>query len=92
MPETAEIVPLYKCRNCNVRMFEKDCQGHLLRCQGIVQPEMRNVLKYFTKGLPEQHARPGGNWKPMHQPGRGRRKGAKKPAGDEDDEDEVVEA
>jgi len=54
------LVSMFRCKKCKVRMFERDCAGHLSR-HGIDISKFTNeeVLSYFERGPRTARARPG---------------------------------
>lgn len=78
---------MFRCRHCGVRMFERDCEGHLRRHGLDVLP--KDVLRHhFEKGPCDQAARPGDNVKPAYAPPsrRGRKVGDGSSGGGDDDD------
>lgn len=69
----ADLLPMFTCKICKVRLLERDCAGHLQR-HGV-KVEDSKVMERFTRGAPEVDARPGAGLKSF-QPGK-KRKGAK---------------
>jgi hypothetical protein len=51
------LVSMFRCTQCSVRLFEKDCAGHLAR-HGLAVPA-DTVLTYFERGEPIVAGRPG---------------------------------
>lgn len=71
---------MFRCRVCNVRMFERDCAGHLARHGLTVAHDQ--VAGYFIEGPRDALGRPGDNHKSTYAaPRRGR---SVKPAGDDE--------
>jgi hypothetical protein len=66
------LVPLYRCKQCKVRVFERDAHGHLER-HGLTGIN-GNWREYFTKGRKDTPLKPGGHYKPLYQRSRQRKK------------------
>lgn len=83
-----DLVSLYTCIKCRVRMFERDCPGHYARCVGPGP----FTLTAFERG-PNTHARrPGDAVKPLHYATkRGRAMKADREPDDELDEPDVAD-
>lgn len=88
----AELVSLYQCKRCFVRLYLRDCAGHYARCwEGSLADYQRNASKAFLRGPRTQHARPGGGYVPLHHARRGRpKKGVTREKPDDEDEDLAV--
>lgn len=54
MEDEVKLVCLFKCKQCGVRMYERDTKGHLER-HGIDGDRKT----YFARGKKTQHSRPG---------------------------------
>jgi hypothetical protein len=64
MPGTqVELVALFTCKKCGVRMFWQDCRGHMDR-HGIATNGDLN--KHFRRGLKDTPPRPGSDFRPFH--------------------------
>lgn len=65
-------VPLFRCRLCKARMFERDCIGHLERHGALNIGNWRLVnvddhwRTYFVRGRKNTPERPGALWKPLN--------------------------
>lgn len=57
MSDDVVMVRLFKCKQCGVRMYEHDTEGHLKR-HGISDAN-GNWKTYFTRGPKTQTGRPG---------------------------------
>lgn len=83
-----DLVSLYTCLKCRVRMFERDCPGHYARCVG---PGSFS-LTAFERGPPTHARRPGDAVKPLHYATkRGRAMKADRESVDELDELDVAD-
>ena len=59
------LVRLYRCKQCGVRLYERDAKGHLER-HGVSGVN-GNWREYFVRGKKDTAARPGGSWQPMYK-------------------------
>jgi len=59
------LVPLYRCKDCGVRLFEKDAKGHLER-HGLAGVN-GNWRDYFVRGKKDTPEKPGASYKPLYQ-------------------------
>lgn len=78
-----ELVSLFRCIHCRVRMFEQDCAGHLQRHGWNIHAS--EVRAHFVKMAKDTFPRPGERDEGLYQVHQ-RRKAAKA----KDDEDEAV--
>jgi hypothetical protein len=79
-----DLVSMFRCKECKVRMFERDCAGHLER-HGIPIRQLTpaQILTHFDRGPVTAIARPGDGMKPLHY--HGKKKAPKPAAADEED-------
>lgn len=66
------LVPLYRCKQCGCRVFERDASGHLER-HGLdrVNGDWRS---YYVKGKRDTPVKPGCNYRPLYQRAKQRKK------------------
>ncbi len=55
---------MFRCKRCGVRMFERDCAGHLYRHGLQVTPG--KVASHFEMGPVTARSRPGDGVKPLY--------------------------
>jgi hypothetical protein len=60
----ANLVALYRCKQCGVRLYEKDTHGHLER-HGV--HANGNWREFFTRGRKDTFDKPGGSYAPMYK-------------------------
>lgn len=70
------LVSLYRCKKCGIRVFERDAIGHLRR-HGYSEENWRGR---FVKGKKDTSDRPGSRYTPIHC--RTKKKGVKPPPAD----------
>lgn len=82
-------VSLFRCRDCNVKVYEQDCPGHLRR-HGVDVTKLTatQILTHFERGPKTTSARPGANFKPMYPQAR-RRKTTQEDVGEPELDDDV---
>lgn len=80
-------VSLFRCRTCKVRVFERDCTGHLAR-HGVNVTKLTpsQILTHFERGPKTAAARPGDGVKPTFMTAKTRRG---RPVAETDDIDDI---
>lgn len=87
----SDSVALYRCKRCKVRMFERDCAGHLAR-HGVRLDDPKFIPVHFEKGADDTAPHPGDPaGKYSYGTVGGRKKGKPAIAVEEADPDEVLE-
>ena len=64
MPYEIQLVCLYRCKSCGIRVFEEDMQGHLKHHGIYANGETR---KYFARGARDTPQKPGFHHKQIYQ-------------------------
>jgi hypothetical protein len=80
MEDLAKKVPLYTCKLCQVRMFEKDVAGHIRR-HGM---EADNPLAFFLVGDADHFDKPGAAGRAAYVPRKRKGKSKVKKGGTRD--------
>ena len=60
----ANLVALYRCKQCGVRLFEQDTKGHLERHGTHANGNWR---EFFVRGKKDTFDKPGGSYTPMYK-------------------------
>jgi hypothetical protein len=81
---SADLVSMFRCKHCRVRMFEHDCHGHLRR-HGLGVPSS-DVLTHFVRGAKNMFPRPGARGEGLYQVHQRRKKAARPKADAAEDE------
>ena len=81
---SGDLISIFRCKHCDVRMFERDREGHLRR-HGM-DAIAGELAAHFVKGPPDTLPRPGARGEGIYQVHQQRKK-AKPDRAVSDDED-----